>query len=435
MIPIEDTIVAIATAAGGGVGIIRLSGPDALTITESYFKGLPEAPKSRYAYHGWWHNQDGQALDEGLVLLMPGPHSFTGEHVAEIHLHGGALNLRRAMEVCVRAGARPAEAGEFSRRAFLNGRIDLTRAEAISDLISAQTDHALDAARAHLRGALEKRCLSLRSSMLDLRARLEVTIDFVEEDVPVIDPKELESEARNIAKELGALAETFNQGRLWQEGARVVLTGPPNAGKSSLFNALCGQDRAIVTASPGTTRDTLEATIDILGVPVILIDTAGMRETSDPIEAEGVGRAQRALEHADLILRLLDLEESPSEGKSGLFVASKADIRTKTPDGSIAVSALDGHGLDLLQEAIVEALGGRAEGGGRLIITRKRHHAALLRANQGLLDGAQALSEGQPAELVAVDVAEATDALGEIIGLTTIEDVLDRLFGSFCIGK
>ena len=419
----------------GGVGIIRLSGPEALSITRAHFDGFPNEPKARYAYHGWWHDQSGRALDEGLALLMPGPASFTGEDVAELQLHGGALNLRRALEVCTRAGARPAEPGEFSRRAFLNGRIDLTRAEAIADLIAARTDHALETARSHLSGALANHCLEARGDVIDLRARLEVTIDFVEEDVPVIDPAELEADARALSETLSRLAGTFNQGRLWQEGARVALTGPPNTGKSSLFNALCGQDRAIVTATAGTTRDTLEATIDLLGVPVVLVDTAGMRETNDPIEAEGVARAHRAAEQADLLVTLLDESATECPSHMGLIVASKADVRGDIPPGAVAVSALTGDGLDDLERAIVDRLGGRAEGGGQLVITRTRHHAALQRAAGCLSAAAQGLADGAPAELVAVDVAEATDALGEIVGITTIEDVLDRLFGSFCIGK
>ena len=435
MIPHEDTIVAIATAAGGGIGIIRLSGPDAFTITTNHFDGLPEVPKPRYAYHGWWRDEDGRALDEGLVLLMPGPRSFTGEDVAELQLHGGALNLRRALEVCTRAGARPAEPGEFSRRAFLNGRMDLTRAEAISDLIGAQTDQALESARAHMGGALAARCTDARAQVIDLRARLEVTIDFVDEDVPVIAPEELEADARRIATELLSLAKTFHHGRLWQEGARVVLSGPPNAGKSSLFNALCGQDRAIVTARPGTTRDTLEATIDLKGVPVMLVDTAGMRSTDDPIEAEGVARARRARENADLILALLSDNETPEPESDALFVASKADLRREVPKGALPVSAKTGQGLDELQESIVRRLGGRIEGGSKLVITRARHHAALEKAGRCLIEAAEGLAGGAPAELVAVDVSEATDALGDILGLTTIEDVLDRLFGAFCIGK
>ena len=436
MIPHEDTIVAIATAAGGGIGIIRLSGPEAFAITSARFDGLPEAPEARHAYHGWWRDEDKRPLDEGLVLFMPGPRSFTGEDVAEIQLHGGALNLQRAMEVCVRAGARPAGPGEFTRRAFLNGRIDLTRAEAISDLIDAKTDHALTSARAHLGGALEARCQEVRSRIIDLRARLEVSIDFVDEDVPVIDPAGIESDARGIAEELENLAGTFQRGRLWREGARVVFSGPPNVGKSSLFNALVGQDRAIVTATAGTTRDTLEATIDLQGVPITLVDTAGVRQTSDPIEAEGVERAQRARDTADLICELIG-DEAPrdGEGERVLWIASKADLRRSIPEGALPVSALTGEGLQGLERAIIEGIGGRAGGGGDLVITRARHHGALKRAAMSLVTGAEALAQGAPFELVAVDVAEATEAIGEILGVTTIEDVLDRLFGSFCIGK
>ena len=435
MIRHEDTIVAIATASGGGVGIIRLSGPDAIAITTRHFDGLPDSPKSRHAYHGWWRDHRGQALDEGLVLLMPGPASFTGEDVAEVHLHGGALNLRRALEVCTSGGARPADPGEFSRRAFLNGRIDLTRAEAIADLIAARTDQALDTARSHLGGALAERCLEARNEVLDLRAKLEVTIDFVDEDVPVIDPAELVADARKISSALSALADTFKRGQLWQQGARVALTGPPNAGKSSLFNALCGQDRAIVTATAGTTRDTLEATVDLHGVPVVLVDTAGLRETNDPIEAEGIARAQRAAELADLTVVLVDDDTDQCPNHGNLIVASKADLRSNIPQWALPVSALTGDGIDALERAIVDRLGGRTEGGGQLVITRTRHHAALRQASRCLIAAADALTLGAPAELVAVDVAEATDALGEIVGLTTIEDVLDRLFGSFCIGK
>jgi len=436
MIPAQDTIAAIATAAGGGIGVIRLSGPDALPIATTHFRGLPASPEPRHAYHGWWQDAAGQDLDEGLAILMPGPASYTGEDVAEIQLHGGALSLGRAAEVCYQAGARPAEPGEFSRRAFLNGRIDLTRAEAICDLVEAQTDQALDAARTHLRGDLEATCLQARERLLNLRARLEITLDFVEEDVPVIDPAELESEARAIARDLTALAETFQTGRLWRQGARVVLSGPPNAGKSSLFNALCGHDRAIVNATPGTTRDTLEATVDLLGVPVVLVDTAGLREPVDPIEAEGVNRARQAAKEADLIVHLLgDKPPTTDEDQSGLLVASKADLGRAPAPNALPVSALTGEGLDTLAKAIVDRLGGRAGHQSRLVITRARHHTALVHAAKSLETAAGGLRDGAPGELVAVDVAEATDALGAIVGLTTIEDVLDRLFSAFCIGK
>jgi tRNA modification GTPase len=434
MIPIQDTIAAIATAAGGGIGIIRLSGPDAIPITANHFTGLPTPARPRHAYHGWWRDADGHDLDEGLVIIMPGPASYTGEDVVELQLHGGALGLQRALEVCVRAGARPAGPGEFTRRAFLNGRIDLTRAEAIADLVDARTDQALQAARTHLRGDLEATCLRARERLLNLRARLEVTIDFIDEDVPVIDPAELEAEARALAGDLEDLAATYQRGRLWRQGARVVLSGPPNAGKSSLFNALCQQDRAIVTPTPGTTRDTLEATVDMRGVPVVLVDTAGLRETTDPVEMEGVQRARRAVDEADLTVRLLGSEpERPPDDE--LLVMSRIDLGLTPPPGALGVSAITGQGLDALVDAIVDRLGGRAEGGGRLVITRARHHAALLRAHESLSLSADGLRDDAPPELVAVDVAEATDALATIIGLTSIEDVLDRLFGAFCIGK
>ncbi|MDP6942898.1 MAG: tRNA uridine-5-carboxymethylaminomethyl(34) synthesis GTPase MnmE [Myxococcota bacterium] len=436
MIPRQDTIAAIATAAGGGIGVIRLSGPDAITIAGAHFTGLSTPIEPRRAYHGWWHDEAGSELDEGLLIVMPGPNSYTGEDVVEVQLHGGALGLERAVEVCYRAGARPAEPGEFTRRAFINGRMDLTRAEAIADLVDARTDRALETARSHLRGDLETSCLAMRERVLNLRARLEVQIDFVEEDVPVIDPTELATEAHAIAGELREIAGTFDEGRLWRQGARVVLAGPPNAGKSSLFNALCGHDRAIVTSAPGTTRDTLEATVDMLGIPVVLVDTAGLRDTTDPIEIEGVHRAQRAQDEADLILTLGDEGElHASPGRPRLDVASKSDLGHPCPEGAWAVSALTGEGLDDLVVAIVERLGGRAAGGGRLVITRARHQAALLRASGGLEAAAEGLFAGRPPELVAVDVSEATDALGELVGLTTIEDVLDRLFGAFCIGK
>lgn len=436
MIVPQDTIAAIATASGGGIGIIRLSGPEALAISRAHFRGLPKALEPRRVYHGWWHDGLGRDLDEGLVILMPGPGSYTGEDVVEVQLHGGALGLQRAVEVCFRAGARPAEPGEFTRRAFLNGRIDLTRAEAVGDLVDATTDQALDAARSHLRGELEAACLALRERVLTLRARLEVTIDFVEDDIPIIDPAELAAEAQAIADSLSDLAGTYAAGRLWRHGARVVLAGPPNVGKSSLFNALCGHDRAIVTSSPGTTRDTLEATVDMGGIPVVLVDTAGLRDTPDPIESQGVERAHRAIDEADLTLILTDGPETLAPPtRRELHVASKSDLDAPHPSNAMRVSAVTGDGLDTLVAAIIQRLGGRAETGGRLVITRARHHAALLRACDGLTRAAKGLLDGVPAELAAVDVTEATDALGCLVGLTTIEDVLDRLFGAFCIGK
>lgn len=390
----------------------------------------------RHAYHGWWHDASGADLDEGLCLIMPGPRSYTGEDVAELQLHGGALNLRRCLEVCWSAGARPADPGEFTRRAYLNGRLDLTRAEAIADLIAARTDRALAQARAHLSGRLEHVITAARDRVLELRARLEVNIDFIEEDVPLMDPTGLATDARAIAAELGDLAATWERGHLIRDGARVVIAGPPNAGKSSLFNALCRRDRAIVTAVAGTTRDVLEETLDVLGVPVVLVDTAGLRATEDTVEAVGIARARAQLVEADLTLWLVDpTADARSPTPAGaLALSSKCDLAGPV-DGMLAVSATTGAGLADLERAIVERLGGAVEETEGLVISRDRHRLALLTAVDALRQAATVLEEGEPPELAAVDVQEATDALGAIVGVTTIEDMLDRLFAAFCIGK
>jgi len=441
---LDDTIAAIATAPGGGVGILRLSGPEARTIAAARFSGLPEAPEARHMYHGRWRDAAGETLDEGLAVVFPAPHSYTGEDVVELHLHGGALSLRRSLAVCLDAGARLADPGEFTRRAFLNGKLDLTRAEAVADLVDARTDRALEQARAHLGGALHRVVMDARERVLRLRARLEVNIDFVDEDVPLIDPMELSAEARATAAELAALAATHRRGRLLKDGARVVLVGRPNAGKSSLFNALLEADRAIVTAVPGTTRDVVDEAVDMLGVPVVLVDTAGIRPTADPVEAAGVARTERELADADLVVQVVNAvaADPPAElgaaavGAPVVTAWTHADLAQDLtpPDGACAVSSVTRDGLPALRQAIVAALGGTAATGG-LVIARERQRAALDRAATSLGAAADALDEGAPTELACVDVQEATDALAELVGLTTIEDVLDRLFSSFCIGK
>lgn len=472
--PAPDTIAAIATATGGGLGILRLSGPDAARIGRLTFnRDFTRDP--RRLVHGTFHRgraihradsndapirgsaihraDSNDALDEGLAVFFPGPRSFTGEDVVEFHLHGGALHLAQCLEVLIAAGARLAEPGEFSRRAFLNGRIDLTRAEAIADLIAAQTDRALRQARAHLSGALFDKVASLRDRLLDLRARLEVNLDFVEEDVPLFANNDLAQHARALAHDLGSLANTWQSARRLRDGATVVLAGPPNAGKSSLFNALCQDDRAIVTPIPGTTRDTLREPIDVRGLPVLLVDTAGLREldgdTPDhQIEQLGITRSRRAIEDADLTLVLVPPDAEPpaladlAAPDRTLFVWSKADLpdpqyleerASRFSNQSVAVSATTGHGLDALRDAIAQALGGLPDTD--LVIVRERQHQALSHASKACAQAADGLTLGLSPELPAVDLQEAMDQLDQLVGKSTLEDVLDRLFSTFCIGK
>lgn len=443
--PADDTIAAVATAAGGGVGIIRISGPDAISVASSLFAARDPAwsRHPRVLHHGRLIDPRAPelTLDDALAVAFHAPQSYTGEDVVELHLHGGALHLRRCLELVLTRGPRLADPGEFTRRAFLNGRFDLTRAEAVADLVTARTDAALRHARAHLDGALHARVASLRERLLDLRARVEVNIDFPDEDVPLIDPLALARTAAALAADLAALAGTYRHGRLLRDGARVVLAGPPNAGKSSLFNALLAHDRAIVTPVPGTTRDTLEETLDLAGIPVVLVDTAGLRATADVVEAIGVARSERAIEGADLVLRLVPPDAPPPPPPASpreLVVRSKADLLASAglerAEVALAVSATTGAGLDRLRAAIAERLGaGVGEEG--LVIVRERQHQALMSAAEATRRGAHALERGLPPELAAVDLQDAMDALQGLIGASTIEEVLDRLFSTFCIGK
>lgn len=436
----EDTIAAIATAAGGGVGIIRVSGPDAISTAVRCFRARAADWYRHARVMAFGRFVDPLApeavLDEGLAVAFHAPRSYTGEDVVELHLHGGALHLRRCLDVILGLGTRLAEPGEFTRRAFLNGQIDLTRAEAVADLVAARTDGALRQARAHLQGALFDRIAELRGRVLELRARLELNLDFPDEDVPLMAPAVMARDARALAADCGALAATYRTGRLFRDGARVVLAGPPNAGKSSLFNALAAADRAIVTPVPGTTRDTLEETIDVFGIPVVVIDTAGLRATDDLVEALGVERSERAIAAADLVLRLVPPDgAAPTPAAHELVVLSKIDLApTPPPSDALAVSATTGQGLDALRHAIAERLG-RGTNDGGLMLVRERQHHAVRAAADACRSTAAALAAGLPAELAAVDLQDAMDAFQELIGDSSIEDVLDRLFATFCIGK
>ena len=468
-ISMDDTICAIATPVGeGGIGIVRISGEKAIEITaglvllrsaqslhdipshtlqraDVFVTSIPQVTPGR-AYHQG-------PIDEALVVVMRAPHSYTAEDVVEIHCHGGALVLQTVCEGLISRGARLAEPGEFTKRAFLNGRLNLTQAEAVLDTIRAKTAGGLRIAQEHLRGVLSKEIDRMRETLIRLLAHVEAAIDFTEEDITFIGPDELLQGLQQTQSDIRRLAESCREGRILREGISAAIIGRPNVGKSSLLNALLRTDRAIVTAVPGTTRDVLEETLNIRGVPIRLLDTAGVRETNDPVEQEGVKRSRTAMDQAELLLVLLDgsvpLSEEDqdllamSQDKRRIVVVNKIDLPDQIQadefsgfEPIVRISATTGEGLDDLRDAIRHAvLRADFEPGERAIVTRARHRASLLKAGESLEDAMESVHADLSGEFVAMDVRGALDALGEITGAVTTDDILDRIFSEFCIGK
>ncbi|NKF21145.1 tRNA uridine-5-carboxymethylaminomethyl(34) synthesis GTPase MnmE [Solimonas marina] len=442
-----DTIVAVATAAGrGGVGIVRLSGPDAAAIAARIAGTLP-APRT--AAYRRFRDRNGATLDSGLVLQFVAPQSFTGETVVEFQGHGSPQALQLLVAEACAHGARPARAGEFSERAFLNGRIDLAQAEAIADLIDASTAEAARAAQRSLDGEFSKRVHAAAERLIELRMFVEGALDFSDEDVDWLADRGL---AERVAEARTALAELLvqaEQGRRLRDGYTVALTGQPNVGKSTLLNRLAGADVAIVTDIAGTTRDVLRENLDLRGLPVTLVDTAGLRDGGDAIEREGMRRARLALEQAELALFIVDARSGISAedrmlidalpaALPRLIVHNKADLASSTAslpgNDAVAISAATGAGIDALIAEIHRRAGLRVGEAG-LFSARGRHLDALRRA-QALLDAAaERLDERVLPELAAEDLRRALDALGEITGAFSSEDLLGRIFASFCIGK
>jgi tRNA modification GTPase len=395
----------------------------------------------------------GNAIDEVLLLLMRAPRSYTGEDVVELHGHGGRVSLHAILNLVLRHGARPALPGEFTRRAFLNGRLDLAQAEAVLDVVRAKTEAGLKAAVRQLQGGLSERVQGLRAELLSVLAGVEASIDFPEEGLEFPEAGELEKRIYRIKEELQVLIQRATEGRLLREGATVVIAGRPNVGKSSLLNALLERERAIVSVVPGTTRDTVEAEFQVGGIPVRLIDTAGLgREPTDPVEGEGVRRTQGALAQADLAIVVvdgsdhvtpLDLQAWAQSLEPRVLVVNKSDLPAAQAPSThqdrfgidpVFTSALTGQGVGDLKAEIRRLLGGEAEGEA-ITMVGPRHREALERAERQLLGGRNSLGEGFPAELIALDVRAALDALGEILGETVTEEVLDQIFRDFCIGK
>ena len=446
-----DTIAAVATPPGaGGLAVVRLSGRQALSVADRCLRSSGGRPPSgfqpRMAVFGEVV-RDGVRVDDVVVTVFRGPKSFTGEDTVEVACHGGVLVTRRVLETLLVSGARPAEPGEFTCRAFLNGRMDLAQAEAVADVIHAQTDRALGTARAQLAGALSRRIEALRDALMSVLAHIEAHIDFPDEDITPDTTNVLSARLTTALEGIDALLRTAREGRFLRHGVRTALVGRPNAGKSSLLNRLLGHDRAIVSPVAGTTRDTLEEVAQVRGIPLVLVDTAGLRESDDLVEREGIRRSREAAAEAELILHVVDAavpwcaeEEALAtawSGKGRICVANKCDLPGALPvPGAIPVSCRTGAGLEALEEAIEERLvsGGVGPGDDGVAIG-VRHQRVLERAREAVLQTRSGLEQHQTLELVAFELRVALTALGEVVGKTSVDDLLDSIFSQFCLGK
>jgi tRNA modification GTPase len=443
-----DTIAATATPPGrGGVCIVRISGPRAVALAHAV--GGPPPPPRQAALRRL-RDAQGELIDRGLVLLFPGPHSFTGEDVAEFHLHGSPVLATLLLRSLVALGAREAGPGEFTRRAFLNGRIDLAQAEAVADLIESASAEAARAAIRSLEGEFSARVNALCEALIALRVRMEASLDFPDEGIDDFGDRDLLERLDPLVEELRGLRHAADQGRVLRDGLTLVIAGPPNAGKSSLLNRLAGYEAAIVTEIPGTTRDLVREDILVDGMPVRVIDTAGLRDTGDRIEAEGIRRARAAMQRADVVLLVRDDEDGDDAheldgmpaGVRVIHARNKIDL-ARIPPGEtrnaaghycIRLSALTGAGLELLRERL-KAVAGRSTSAGGAYAARRRHLQALDRAGDACAAARRLLADGDALELAAEELRLAQQALAEITGEFTSEELLGRIFSEFCIGK
>jgi tRNA modification GTPase len=453
-----DTIAAPATPPGeGSVSILRLSGPDSITILNRIFRSKAASAsemRSHQLYHGHLYNVQNQILDEFLAVVMRQPHSYTGENVVELHCHGGSQMLRNVLDLLLDVGARMARPGEFTQRAFLNGRLDLAQAEAVIALIRARSEKASRVALEQLDGSLSRAIYRFADQLKEGLTYLEAHIDFPDDEVGEIDLENLLSSIRKTQTEIAQLVESFDVGRILRDGINILILGRPNVGKSSLMNALLGESRAIVTEIPGTTRDTLEEPLVMAGFPVRLIDAAGVRETNDPVEQEGVRRAREKATAADLVLLVLDASENLAiedslamelcQPDKTLLVLNKSDqaqilepSQVRHFAHQVSVSAKYGFGLEDLKRSVVQ----RLEGGHNLgdhegvVVTERRHRDALQKGGRSLERFVESAVSVAPLELLAMDLREALSALGEITGETTPDEILHDIFSRFCIGK
>ncbi len=459
---LDDTIAAIATAPGiGGIGIIRVSGPEACDVVNRIFHSKQSVPlgerQTRTIHYGHIvHPKAGKTLDEVIVVLMKGPHSYTAEDVVEIQCHGGFVSVREILKVLLSEGVRQAEEGEFTKRAFLNGRIDLTQAEAIIDIIDAKTEQSLEVAVNQLDGTLSKYIRALRDELIAMIAHLEVTIDYPEEDIEEVSAQEVRTGLAPILEKMDTLLATAQRGKLLRDGVMVSIIGRPNAGKSSLMNALLREDRAIVTNIPGTTRDSIEEFLTIQGIPVRLIDTAGIRETEDIVESMGVEKARQYLDKADVVVLVIDgskpLEPEEQEllqlitNRPSIIFLNKADKVQCVSKEEIAalgtfteivtISAAQGEGMEEMARVITSLVqGGSVQASHEAMLSNVRHITLMEQAKVSLDQSILAIDSGMPIDLIVTDIRAAWELLGDITGESLRESMVDELFKRFCLGK
>jgi tRNA modification GTPase len=447
----QDTIVAISTPPGrGGIGIVRLSGPQARAIAEPLLKlRHPLAPaQARFAeiLDNTGENP-GKVLDEAVVTWFQNPHSYTSEDIVEIAAHGSPVLLDLLVRQCLSTGARLAEPGEFTQRAFLSGRLDLTQAEAVSDLIDATTLHQARLAAQQLGGALSRQITPIKQQLTTLIASLEAGIDFAEDDIDTLPAPEITTRIQSIQSPLTALEQSFSYGRIVRSGFTLAIVGRPNAGKSSLFNRLIERDRAIVTATPGTTRDLVTEHVSLDGIPVQLIDTAGLRDSKDEAESIGIAKSREAMAEADIVLVVLDATEPPHpedqsaidslKDRPNLIVINKIDIAPSThhPHHALKTSALTGTGIPELRQAILSRLTHETPAAETAILTNLRQQQAVTAAIAALDRAKTASTKTIPHEMILLDLYEALHALDALTGTTTTDDILNLVFSKFCIGK
>ncbi len=457
---VEDTIVASATPPGsGGVAIVRLSGPHSFRVARQIWRAQSFGDlKPRHLYLGDIIDPETDLhLDRAMAVFFPRPHSFTGEDVAELHCHGGRYLTRRVVSLAIRLGARMADPGEFSRRAFINGEMDLTEVEAVADLIDARSDIALRQATAQLTGVLREKIEGLRHDLVSIRAHLEAEIDFSEEDIALPSRSEIASSIGKLLSDVAILHDSYARGRLIREGPRLSIVGKPNVGKSSILNLLLGTDRAIVTSVPGTTRDIIEDSLQLGPYALVIQDTAGIRHSLDEVEKIGIERSRTSVASADLVLAVFDASAPLTsedaavatlvDSRSGIALLNKSDLPPQASMDDLRAhglrlpilpfSATRADGLDLLKSELakaIEALNGPAHGD-QVTISHERHRDALARALDALAAAKLSSLQSMPPEVVAVDVTRAAEALGQITGEIHTEDVLDAVFREFCIGK